>query len=244
MRIELLGSGGYHPNERRHTLCVLLPEQGLMLDAGSGAFRAHGRVTTPHLDVVLTHAHLDHIVGLPSLLDLRHRGEPVTIRLHATPEVGQAVRESLFAKRLFPLMTVHEFHELPASAAEVGDTVLTTFPLDHPGGSLGVRVEWGGRSIALVTDTRPLTPETIDEIHGVDLLLHEAYFDDDQVDMARLTGHCTARHAANAAKQAGARRLVMIHRDPRATDDAKPLAEAREVYPTAEYGEDLQAYEV
>lgn len=244
MRIELLGSGGYHPNERRHTLCVLLPELGVMLDAGSGAFRAHGRVKTPHLDVVLTHAHLDHIVGLPSLLDLRHDGEPVTIRLHAAAGVERAVRESLFAKRLFPLMTVHEFHELPVGSFELSGAAFSAFPLEHPGGSLGVRVDAGGGAMALVTDTRAPKPTTIEAIRGVDLLLHEAYFDDAQLPMAELTGHCTARQAAVAANKAGAKRLVMIHRDPRAADDRTPLAEAREEFSAAEYGQDLQAFDI
>lgn len=39
MRLKLLGTGGYHPNEIRHTPCLLLPEQGIAFDAGTAAFR-------------------------------------------------------------------------------------------------------------------------------------------------------------------------------------------------------------
>ena len=39
MKILLLGTAGYHPSETRHTACVMLPEAGIVLDAGTGFFR-------------------------------------------------------------------------------------------------------------------------------------------------------------------------------------------------------------
>ena len=33
MKLHLLGTTGYHPNARRHTACLMLPEQGIVLDA-------------------------------------------------------------------------------------------------------------------------------------------------------------------------------------------------------------------
>ena len=47
MRLVLLGTTGYHPNERRHTPCLLLPECGVMLDAGTGVFRTAEYLTGP-----------------------------------------------------------------------------------------------------------------------------------------------------------------------------------------------------
>ena len=40
MRLILLGTTGYHPNDRRQTACLLLPECGVMLDAGTAVYRA------------------------------------------------------------------------------------------------------------------------------------------------------------------------------------------------------------
>lgn len=245
MRIELLGSGGFHPSERRHTLCLFLPELGLMLDAGTAAFRVHGRLRTPELDVVLTHAHLDHTAGLTHLLLLKHQGRPVRVRVHAAPGMIDAVRQTVFAEPAFPVPTIDEFLPLGDAPAELPHGAeLQTFPLDHPGGSLGIRVNHAGRSVALVTDTTAPTDATIEQIRGVDLLFHEAYFDESMAPLANESGHCTARQAAETAVAAGAKRLVLVHRDPRAVDDATPLAEARAVYPTADYGEDGQAFEV
>ena len=245
MRIELLGSGGFHPNERRHTLCLFLPELGVMLDAGTAAFRVHGRLRTPQLDVVLTHAHLDHTAGLTHLLLLHHEGQPARVRLHAAPNVIDAVRETVFAEAAFPVPTIDEFCPLGDGPITLhAGAKLTTFPLRHPGGALGIRIDHAGGSMALVTDTTEPTETTIEQIRGVDLLFHEAYFDEAMAKLAEASGHCTARQAAETAVAARVKRLVLVHRDPRATDDATPLTEARAVYPAADYGEDGQTFDV
>ena len=70
MRLVLLGTAGYHPNPRRQTLCSLLPECGIMLDAGTGVYRAAEYLTTPELDIFITHAHLDHVIGLSYLFSV------------------------------------------------------------------------------------------------------------------------------------------------------------------------------
>jgi len=241
LRVELLGSGGYHPTERRHTACVFLPELGLVLDAGTGAFRLHERVKalpSDRLDVVLTHGHLDHIVGLTYLFWLHRDGKPVETVVHATPEALAAVRDHLLAPALFPILPVTRFETLGATLKLASGAALRTFPLDHPGGSVGLRIDCAGKSLAYVTDTRPVGAETIEAIRGVDLLLHEAYFDSTCEQLAHESGHCTAAAAARTAVEAGAKQLVLMHINPRASeaDEARALAEARAIFPTAEYG--------
>ena len=39
MKLVLLGTTGYHPNDRRHTPCMVLPECGIALDAGTSMYR-------------------------------------------------------------------------------------------------------------------------------------------------------------------------------------------------------------
>ena len=39
MKLLLLGTSGYHPSEQRQTACLMLPEVGIVLDAGTGFFR-------------------------------------------------------------------------------------------------------------------------------------------------------------------------------------------------------------
>ncbi len=53
MRLRMLGTAGYHPNELRHTSCYMLPAQGFVLDAGTGFFRVRDHLCTPSLHVFL-----------------------------------------------------------------------------------------------------------------------------------------------------------------------------------------------
>ena len=70
MKLILLGTGGYFPTSRRHTACLMLPEVGVVLDAGSGMCRIGRHLQTEQLDIFLSHAHLDHISGLTYLVNL------------------------------------------------------------------------------------------------------------------------------------------------------------------------------
>ena len=70
MKLILLGTGGYFPTSRRHTACLMLPEMGVVLDAGSGMCQIGKHLQTEQLDIFLSHAHLDHISGLTYLVNL------------------------------------------------------------------------------------------------------------------------------------------------------------------------------
>lgn len=241
MKILLLGTAGYHPGERRHTPCLLIPECRVMLDAGTGLFRAAAHLQPPRLDIFLTHAHLDHIVGLTYLLSVLHARPLERVCVHGTPATLEAVREHLFAAAVFPVAPPFEFCPLAAERIELtGAGALTHFPLEHPGGSLGYRLEWPGHSMAYVTDTtaRPDAPY-LDRIRGVDLLLHECYVPDRQADFARMTGHSHTTAVVELARQAGVGRLVLVHLNPMATEaDPIGLDAARAVFPQTTLGED------
>ena len=142
MRLQVLGTGGYHPNERRHTACLLVPELGLAFDAGSSAFRVASRLQSTELDLFLTHAHLDHILGLTFLLVPMMKGEITRCRIHAEPHVHDVVQRHLFDESIFPVRPPFEFVPL-AERIEVGGgrAVVTHCPLRHPGGSRGFVVE-------------------------------------------------------------------------------------------------------
>lgn len=249
MRVVMLGTGGFHPSEERHTACVLIPEVGLLLDAGTAAFRVHDHIDSiagERLDVVVTHAHLDHVVGLTYLLGLERSGASIETVVHAPAGPLATIRAHLLAPALFPISPVDRFEELGGRLVAPSGAKLTTFPLDHPGGSVGVRIDLDqdgkAKSLAYVTDTRRVTAETIAAIRGVDLLLHEAHFDEANRELAATTGHCTASDAAWAAEEAGVGRLVMVHANPRATAEqlAAATQEAQAIRPEAEYARDEQ----
>lgn len=247
MRLVLLGTTGYHPNEQRHTPCMLLPECGVMFDAGTAMFRAPRFLETPTLDIFLTHAHLDHIIGLTYLFSVVRQHPLERVRVFAEEEKLTAIREHLFSEHIFPVRPPMEF-----CALKTGQEIplpnggrVAHFPVEHVGSTVGYRIDWPDRSMAYVTDTTAaLDADYVERIRGVDLLVHECYFPDGHEDWAAKTGHSCTTPVAQVAKAAGVRRLVMVHVDPVATDaDPVGLDAARRVFPNTELGRDLDEIE-
>lgn len=239
MRVEFLGTGGYHPNERRHTTCVMLPELGIVFDAGTAFFRVASRIQTPELHIFLSHAHLDHVVGLTYILSVLAAGMLRRAHIHASEATLAAVREHLFAQALFPVMPAYEFHPLAGQVEIPEGGILTHVSLGHPGGSTGFRIDWPHNSLAFITDTTVDGTYT-EFIRGVGLLIHECYLPDSQGEWAKKIGHSHTTPVAELARDVGAGQLVLIHIEPR-HEEADPidLARARTVFPRTELAQDL-----
>ena len=244
MRVEFLGTSGFHPTERRHSSCVLLPEVGIAFDAGTGMFRLPSRLRTSSLSIFLSHSHLDHIVGLTYLLPSLLGGDIESVTLHGTSRSLDAIRTHLFDDAVFPVRPAYEYVEIGDSPIEVpGAGRLTSRRQQHPGGSLGYRIDWPGRSLAFITDTTA-DGSYLDFVEGVDLLIHECNFTDDLHDLAVLTGHSHTTPVCELARDAGVKRLVMTHFDPHAArDDPVDLEKARSIFPDCDVAEDKMVVE-
>jgi ribonuclease BN (tRNA processing enzyme) len=245
MKLILLGTGGYYANDHRHTACLMLPEIGVVLDAGSGMFRLREYVTTDRLEIFLSHAHLDHVIGLTYLIDMIPPDQLMSVAVYGDPAKIAAVREHLFDNALFPVPPSFQLEPLATSHALADGGTLTHFPLKHPGGSVGFRLDWPGRSLAYVTDTTA-APDSdyIERIRGVDLLLHEANFSDDAKDMAELTGHSWLSSVAQVAANAQVGRLVLVHINAQLQrDDELDVDCMRKVFKNVEIGCDRMELE-
>jgi ribonuclease Z len=88
-----------------------------------------------------------------------------------------------------------------------------------------------GRKVVYTGDTRPCKA-TIEAAIGTDVLVHEATFSMEEADRAKETDHSTAHEAAEVARMARARRLVLTHVSARYSRDAGPLLEeAQSIFP-------------
>lgn len=197
----------------------------LLLDAGSGV----GRLAEPgpatrwlgradRLDIVLTHYHLDHVIGLSYLPGVA-RG--LSIRIHAPGPpltvAGPEAIERLIGPPLFP----HRIAEwpMPVEVIAYHEGPLRIGPFDlrlrsqrHPGGSVGLRVD---DDLAYVTDT-VVDPATEALARGVDLLLHEVWRTDAEAesDDPAVSGHSAASPVAALAARSAVRRVAPVHHPP------------------------------
>lgn len=225
MRILFLGTAGYHPSEKRHTTCVIIPEAGIVLDAGTGFFRARDFIKTKRLDIFLSHAHLDHVQGVTYLPDIL-RGKaipPRDVRIWGKADHLDYLTSRVFGSPLFPV----PFHDTGYRAApiskrfSVNGVRVETEILPHPGLSVGYRFTFpDGKILAYITDTTssgaqlPLMKDT-------DLCIHECNFPDDLEGLplpaeqwAEKTGHSTTSKVQELAQKAGVKRLALIHFNP------------------------------
>jgi ribonuclease BN (tRNA processing enzyme) len=234
----LLGSGGWIPTHERDTCCALLRAgtQALVLDAGTGLRRLAADPQlldgVDRLDLVLTHFHLDHVVGLAYLPAIPLRpavwGAGPRLAGRSTAEVlGTLVGPPFFGAELASLADVRELE--PEQPLELGAfRVETRVQERHAHPTLGLRV--GG--LVYCTDTGA-DPGTVAFAAGCELLCHDAW-----TPAAGDDNHASAAEAAAIARDAGAERLVLIHVNPLAP--AEPLlSTARQTFAATELGADL-----
>jgi ribonuclease BN (tRNA processing enzyme) len=197
-------------------------------------------VQTRSLDIFLTHAHLDHVVGLTYLTGLLYDRDMDRIRVHGEAEKLRALDEHLFSAFLFPVRPPFAWCPLTAPVSLPDGGLVRWFPLQHPGGAVGYRIDWPDRSLAYVTDATA-TPDAVylDAIRNVDLLVHECFFPDGWEQRAELTGHSCLTPVAHVARQSGARRLVLVHINPLASQpDPFGLEAVREIFAPTQIGRD------
>ena len=101
-----------------------------------------------------------------------------------------------------------------------------------------------GRKVVYTGDTRPC--RSVEEAsHNADLLIHDSALASDMEDWAVETKHSTAKEAAELARRAGVRHLVLTHISSRYSEDTtRLLNEARAIFEKTDVAEDLMSLEI
>lgn len=153
-------------------------------------------------------------------IPLRHRMPCCGFLFAEKPRPNHIIREMVD----FYQVPVYELNRIKNGADYVtpeGETVPNsrlTAPAEPP------------RSYAYCSDTIYM-PSVVEQVKGVDLLFHEATFADEDAPRAKETFHTTAAQAAELAKNAGVKRLLIGHFSARYEDETVLLQEASAVFP-------------
>jgi ribonuclease BN (tRNA processing enzyme) len=239
----VLGSGGWIPTSRRETCCALIREgsRALVIDAGTGIQRLVERrellAGVESVDIVLTHFHLDHVVGL-SYLPALELPERTTI-WGAGQLLGGVSTRSLLERLLGEPFSSAPFAETASAVREIKDevdigpfSIRTRVQALHATPTLALRI---GDVLTYCTDTAP-DPGNIGFAAGSQVLLHDAWYAQATSDDGN---HSAGGDAGRIAREAGAKRLVLIHINPLQESDETLAESAHREFAGAEVGVDL-----
>ncbi|QTQ16029.1 MBL fold metallo-hydrolase [Treponema parvum] len=197
--------------------------------------------------VILTHAHIDHLYALPSLIHnlwILKRSKPLHIvGSAATLECAKALCGvfSLFQKENMIPVRWTVYGGKPVELAETLRVEL--FDVDHSIQTCGVLLTDGSVRFAYSADTRMLKEIPI-QMHNADLLVHEAGGTASDEAALEKAGHSSARQAAATAAKAQAKRLILCHLPLAETVQNDMAAEATSVFPNTSIPELFTPYEI
>lgn len=223
-----------------NTSCVSVEAEGqrpLLLDLGTG-LRYFGQQfsarTSAPLDAValVTHLHWDHIQGFPFFGPILQEGARLELfgpqqedGTSFMMSVSQAIRQPTFPVELHDLRGKFEFHDVADNDFMIDDYSVKSRLVPHIGPTVGYRIEFGGKSIAYISDhQQPLDgsfvlPSGVRELaQDVDLLIHDSQYTPAEFEMKKTWGHCTSDFAIGIASACNARRVALYHHDPDRTD--------------------------
>lgn len=210
----------------------------LVLDAGTGILRLGAQIPPDiaRVDVLLSHLHMDHIQGLGFFGPLYdpeidvHIWGPASSTLSLGARLTRYLSPPLFPVHLRDLPRI-TCHDVPFRDFEIGPFHVRASLVCHPDPTVGYRIHADGGSVVYLPDHEPLLglrdgrwlePEWTsghDLAAGVDLLIHDAQYTDEEYGERIGWGHCTYDHAFEFATRVGARALVPFHHDPSHDDD-------------------------
>jgi ribonuclease Z len=243
-QLHLLGTGAALSSSDR-TTTMLAVEGGsvIVIDCGGDVVQ---RLLVAGIDLaairllIITHEHPDHVSGFPLFMEkmwLARRREPVPV---CGPAPAITVARTLFGtfdtsgwKDLPPI----QWREIPleeeATVWTDEEWRIIASPGKHSVPVLGIRIEdvTDGGVLAYSADTER-SNAIVRLANGADILVHEA--------TGSFAGHTSPAGAAEVAREAGARKLVLVHLPPEPS--AAELERAVAIFPAVELGSDGARY--
>ncbi|PSQ97307.1 MAG: MBL fold metallo-hydrolase [Bacteroidetes bacterium SW_9_63_38] len=250
--VHLLGTGAAISDPHRTTTMIAVsedepPYRTLVVDCGGDVLQRLQACDRPIDSVdglIVTHAHMDHTSGFPLLmekvwLDGRNRALPVFGIEPALAQAGrlwEAFEPVHHDWEGIPPIDWREIEHAPDTPVwpDAPWTVIAT-PVNHGDTpNVGLRIEHDptGHVLGYSCDTAP-TDNVVDLAQDCNILIHEA-------NGVPGGNHSTAVEAAEAARDADANRLLLVHLPP--GDKSAEIADARAVFPNTDPADELGTY--
>ena len=224
-----------------NTSCVeVIGREGtvLVLDAGTGIRRLGSKMAgqAGRIDILLSHLHLDHIIGLgffaPLFIPGRevHIWGPASITQPLAPRLMRYLGPPFFPVHLRELPCDLTLHEVPDDDVEIGEFRVSSMLVSHPGPSVGYRITDGQQSLSYLPDHEPalgvrnfpLAAEWTSGYklaEGVDLLIHDGHYEDREYLEHVGWGHSSISQTVAFAQLVSARHVALFHHDPTHVDE-------------------------
>ena len=211
----------------------------LVIDAGTGIRNlgvALGKDRPERLDIIVTHLHLDHIEGLGFFTPIWDPN--VEIHLWGPASPTKSLRDRIVTYFSPPLFPVHLddipsklfLHDVPEDPWQIGPATVRAAPVNHPGPTLGYRVEEQGKVLTYISDHEPALgleelatadPEWVSGYslaYGAHVLFHDAQYTEEEYRNKVGWGHSSIAHTVTFGQMTKVERLLMFHHDPLHTD--------------------------
>lgn len=185
-------------------LCCLVINDNVTIDAGSLAMSVSEHQRSNIRDIILTHAHLDHIAGLPLFIDDLFATLESPIRIHGLQNVIDALEEHIFNWVIYPkfsalrnkygkILSYHPFD--PKTSFDVRDLNFKPIEVNHKVPTVGFVIKDSKSKIAISSDTSEMEKfwEILNAEDNLDALLIECAFPNELKDIADSSHHLTPK---------------------------------------------------
>ncbi len=201
MQIRVLGASG--SEVPGHNSPAFLVDDFLLLDAGTVSISLDSDAQCHITHIFLTHAHLDHIKGIPFLVDnIVSMNQSCSLRILSGPEVIADLRRNIFNNRIWPDFTVIPTPDQPVMRYQEiipdqpfplkGYSILAT-EVDHSVPAYGyILTNAAANSLVYTGDTGP-TERIWSRMLGLKVkgLIVEVSFPNEMEELALASGHLT-----------------------------------------------------
>lgn len=201
----------------------------LLFDAGTGIVAAGDALLAQgqrEFHVLLSHAHFDHVMGIPFFQPLWRSDCQVFFYVgHLTDQSGQQMLFDLMRSPFFPVDPSYFRAQWSVVDFNAGDTLeiaqrsVHSLPLTHPQGATGYRVS--GSEVCYITDIEPdmaMGDRLVEFIRDARAMVYDCTFGDDDFEPDH--GHSTWQQCLAFCERAQVTHPVIFHHHPRATDQA------------------------